>query len=244
MLCFEELTDEELSEYINSFQNDTEKKLDMKKKIAEYICGIRKGLQQNAGTLKKIEKTLREEENCDNLFEQLTSVSKSIANKSDRISEILADFGIIPKTTDVRTDILDVELNFRFFEDTIIIELPELLPHRPVYDVCTKTMRYFYDYDKWKNSYEKAFRKQFEHGKFSIYDDKVCVIFLHHFDKKKKRVPDPDNLETKAIIDIIALYLLRDDSHKYMSHYVDAVEDDRSFTEIIVCPISKIHEYI
>ena len=84
MLCFEELTDEELSEYINSFQNDTEKKLDMKKKIAEYICGIRKGLQQNAGTLKKIEKTLREEENCDKSDKKV--ISQETLRKAEHLN--------------------------------------------------------------------------------------------------------------------------------------------------------------
>lgn len=246
MIEFEKLTDDEFEEYTKSFQNEPERNKDMKTKISGYLESIRNGLQRNVGTLKKIEDNLNENNECMDLFDQLTAVAKSILNKSDRIYEILADFGVHPPKEESlnRAELSSVKLDFHSYDDILIIDLPELLPHRPTYDASRRTMKYYYAVDKWKIMYEAAFRKEFEYGKFQIYGDKVCLIFLHHYDRSKKVVPDTDNLETKPIIDIIALYLLRDDSYEYMSHYVDAVEDDRSYTEIIICPLSKLHNYI
>lgn len=246
MIEFEKLTDDEFEEYTKNFQSEPARNADIKVKISRYLKSIREGLQRNIRTLKKIEDDLNDNNECTDLFDQLTTAARSILNKSDRIYEILADFGIHPSQEELlsRTELSSVIIDFRAYEDTLIIDLPELLPHRPTYDAVKRTMKYYYDIDKWKIMYEAAFRKEFEYGKFQIYGEKVCLIFLHHYDREKKVVPDTDNLETKPIIDIIALYLLRDDSYEYMSHYVDAVEDDRSYTEIIICPLSKLHDYV
>lgn len=242
MIEFDELTEEEFEDYASNFQDKSN--AEMKTKLSERLDSIQSGLMRNHGSLKKIITALNNSEKDLDLFSDLTAIAKSVSRKADQIYEILLEYGITQKEEEAEpvTEIADV--HFRSFEDTLIIELPELLPHRPSFDTIRKKMNYYYDYAKWKTKYEAAFRKEYEYGKFRIYNDKVCMIFLHHYDKSRKTYPDPDNLETKAIIDIIALYIIRDDSYKFMSHYVDVMEDDRDFTEIIVCPLNKLHNYI
>lgn len=242
MIEFSELTEEEFENYISNFQDKTETV--SREKLSERLNAIQNGLMRNHGNLKKVVAALNRDEKDLDMFDELTTIAKSVSRKADQIYEILLEYGITQKEedTEVITEIADV--HFRSFDDTLIIELPELLPHRPSYDTVRKKMNYYYDYAKWKAKYEAAFRKEYEYGKFKIYDDKVCMIFLHHYDKTRNSFPDPDNLETKAIIDITALYIIRDDSYKFMSHYVDVVEDERDFSEIIVCPLEKLHNYI
>ena len=239
---FDELTEDEFEDYVSNFQDKSE--TTTKERLSERLDTIQSGLLRNHGSLKKVVTALNNDEKDMDLFSELTTIAKSISRKADQIYGILLEYGITQKEehTETITEIADV--HFRSFEDTLIIELPELLPHRPSFDTVRKKMNYYYDYAKWKTKYEAAFRREYEYGKFKIYNNKVCMIFLHHYDKTRKTYPDPDNLETKAIIDIIALYVIRDDSYKFMSHYVDVVEDDRDFTEIIVCPLEKLHDYI
>ena len=59
----------------------------------------------------------------------------------------------------------------------------------------------------------------------------MTVQVIHHFSDKMK---DYDNLGFKSAVDVIALYLLKDDNPKYMSLYQDYVDDTRNYTEIIV----------
>ena len=77
--------------------------------------------------------------------------------------------------------------------------------------------------------------EEFINGKYRVYDNKVVLYFLHHVDRTKN-VPDIDNLEIKVITDIITLFLLTDDDHKHVCHFLDMVEDDSSYTEIMIIP--------
>lgn len=241
MSDFMELTEEELLQYSENLCKENK---DLKLQIAEHISNITDSLSKN---LKKVEH-LKEDvkENPERLFDNISAVSRSISHNSDQLIQILKDFGINkPEETEHGAGVYDrAQVDFKYFDHTMIINLPELLPHRPAYDAVRRQMRYYYDADRWKNAYNEAFRKEFEHGKFKIFDQKVVMIFFHHFDRNRRVVPDTDNLETKPIIDIISLYVLRDDSHEYMSHYVDAIEDDRDYTEIIICPQNQILNYI
>lgn len=65
----------------------------------------------------------------------------------------------------------------------------------------------------------------------NTFTERVTIQVIHHFDKTMK---DYDNLSFKAAIDVIALYLLKDDNPKYMSLYQDYIMDNAAYTEIIV----------
>ena len=92
MIEFEKLTDDEFEEYTKNFQSEPARNADIKVKISRYLKSIREGLQRNIGTLKKIEDDLNDNNECTDLFDQLTTAARSILNKSDRIYEILDDF--------------------------------------------------------------------------------------------------------------------------------------------------------
>ena len=127
-------------------------------------------------------------------------------------------------------------------DNKLRIILPELLPHRPQLDMNTKTIKYYYDIDKWRAAYYEAFQKEFMNGKYKLFDEKVVIVFLHHVTPGNK--PDIDNLDTKVIIDIITLFLLYDDEHNYLCHYMDMIEDKMNYTEILICPQRELVNYI
>lgn len=241
MSDFLELTEEELLQYTAAY---CEQKTDIKQQIIDHLSHIEESLSKNIKKMDRIKEDVKEDQ--EHLFDNISQLSRSISHNADRLAQVLTDFGIKRvEDEEYRTDgYRKIQIGFRYFEDTMIINLPELLPHRPVYDAARRKMRYYYDADQWKIAYNEAFRKEFEHGKFKLFNEKVVMIFFHHFDQKRGAVPDTDNLETKPIIDIISLYVLRDDSHEYMCHFVDAIEDDRDYTEIIICPKNRMQEYI
>ena len=67
----------------------------------------------------------------------------------------------------------------------------------------------------------------------------MVICFINHY-KNIKTAPDPDNIDTKVISDIISLFLLVDDSFPYRSQFIMAVEDDKDYTEIVICPQKDI----
>jgi len=66
-----------------------------------------------------------------------------------------------------------------------------------------------------------------------------CIIIFRHiyrYDRPERQNRDHDNIEVKAVIDIIALYVLFDDSPLYCSHYYCSAPGDENRTEIFIVP--------
>lgn len=237
---FSELSEEEFSEYIKNYKTSEN---DVRSQLKENLNNLKGKISDCDKIFDQTQKAIDERDNI-NLEKNIHLLRQKLSTAVARLEKIAGDFKFQTEAKDINEPVEKKNVKFRYYDNTMIIELPELLPHRSVYDVVAKRMRYYYDADRWKMSYNQAFSNEFENGKFKIYNEKVTIIFFHHYDRSRRVVPDTDNLETKQIIDIIALYVLRDDSYEYMSHYVDVIEDDKEFTEIIVCPSNKFHEYI
>ena len=80
--------------------------------------------------------------------------------------------------------------------------------------------------------------KEFFRGKNPVrYTD--CVLIYRHVyrrDRPERRYRDHDNIEINAVTDIIALYVLYDDSPLHCSHYYCSAPGDDNRTEILVVP--------
>jgi hypothetical protein len=80
--------------------------------------------------------------------------------------------------------------------------------------------------------------KNFFRGKNPVrYTD--CVLTYRHIyrrDRPERRYRDHDNIEINAVTDIIALYVLYDDSPLHCSHYYCSAPGDDNWTEIMVVP--------
>lgn len=94
-------------------------------------------------------------------------------------------------------------------------------------------LRDFFDYGDRENIFamQNALKKALLKTPLKKYEERVTIQVIHHFSDKMK---DYDNLGFKSAVDVIALYLLKDDNPKYMSLYQDYVDDTKNYTEIIV----------
>ena len=113
----------------------------------------------------------------------------------------------------------------------VVILLPELLPHRPRYDINTKKMKYDYNITEWKEEYIRSFEKKIDKNNHIIFHNKVMISFIYHM--KDNNENDIDAFDTKQIIDIITLFYLPDDSKNYVCYFIDSVPAmEEEYTEI------------
>jgi len=74
-----------------------------------------------------------------------------------------------------------------------------------------------------------------------------CVIFFRHIyqrDRPERQYRDHDNIEVKAVIDVVALYVLFDDSPLRCSHYYCSAPGDDNRTEVLVIPQNEFGAWI
>lgn len=68
--------------------------------------------------------------------------------------------------------------------------------------------------------------------------ENCVIVFRHRYDKTRpeRRARDHDNIEVNAIVDVIALFLLHDDSPLLCDHHYCTVMGDQDETEIYIVP--------
>ena len=155
-----------------------------------------------------------------NLASILYSMTEALASKTD--TYFMDDFF---ENKNSRNVYIKEENN------EVIILLPELLPHRPRYDINTNKMKYDYDITKWKEEYIRAFEKRIDKNNHIMFHNKVMISFINHM--KDNNDNDIDALDTKQIIDIITLFFLPDDSKDYVCYFIDSVPAmEEEYTEI------------
>ncbi len=177
------------------------------------------------------------------LYENCPEIAKQLTRTATRIGMIPAEYGIKEKNayiSRIATEKKQVQVTQT--KEELHIILPELLPHRPQFDSTTRQMRYLYDVDKWRSDYYSALSAEFMRGKYRMMDEKACMIFFNHV--KGNEAADVDNFEYKIITDLITLFVLVDDSHRNLCQYMDVVEDEDNYTEIIVCPLKRMGDYL
>lgn len=238
---FEDISDEQLDEYVQKSIPLEVERMKIANEFKNRIEKLYNKILYNAGKVKDLVR-LYNEKNIDEVDDKLASLSKGLSSCAIEAGWIPIDFGI---TAAGRKMVPAKPKNVKFIKEDkcLKIVLPELLPHRMRYDSRNKEIRYYYDYDEWYSSYLLAFQKEFEFGKYRMWNEKVTIMFIHHI-AKDTNIKDVDNFETKDITDIISMFLLVDDSYKYMSQYSDVVEDSRSFTEIIILPKNDLKMFL
>ena len=83
--------------------------------------------------------------------------------------------------------------------------------------------------------------QNFFRGKKPVRYTDCIIIFRHIYrqDRPERQYRDHDNIEIKAVIDIIALYVLFDDSPLHCSHYYCSAPGNENRTEIFIVPRSE-----
>ena len=74
-----------------------------------------------------------------------------------------------------------------------------------------------------------------------------CVIIFRHIyqrDRPERLIRDHDNIETKAVVDAVAFYVLFDDGPYACEHYYCSTTGDENKTEIYVVPQSDLEKWI
>ena len=133
----------------------------------------------------------------------------------------------------VITDNIPVRMGFTI-EGWFGVVIPELLPKKQ-----KGSANYIRDYLYLAMG-------EFFHGKQPIrYTD--CVIIFRHIyrrDRPERQYRDHDNIELNMVIDIIALYVLFDDSALRCWHHYCSAPGNENRTEVFVVPQSEYGTWI
>lgn len=88
--------------------------------------------------------------------------------------------------------------------------------------------------------------QNFFRGKQPVKYTDCVMIFRHIYqrDRPERQYRDHDNIEVKAVIDVIALYILFDDSPLRCSHYYCSAPGDENRTEVLVIPQNEFGAWI
>lgn len=201
--------------------------------ITEELQDLQNKYEKYKTKFNELEKCLNEK-NYDNFMDKCMILSHEMRKLSQKLSEVPGRYGIVKNDGSAMPTQIEVKKITVLKKDAAIkIILPELLPHRPHYDVVEKKMKYDYDLTGWKLSYMNAFEEAFGKKIEDTYKEKVMISFIHHQNKSKT---DVDNFDIKAMIDIIALFMLEDDSKDQVCVFLNGVADDKDYTEIIIKP--------
>lgn len=112
----------------------------------------------------------------------------------------------------------------------------KLLPYRSVLEKGM-VKGYLEDINCFKASLAKAI----EETKPEMFNERAVVKIIHHF-SDIRRVKDYDNTESKAVLDVMKIYFLKDDNPAYMSIYFDYMLDSSDFTEIVILPETEFFQ--
>jgi len=114
-------------------------------------------------------------------------------------------------------------------DDMVIIDLPFILPKK-------KYKKNQFVCDPLRHKFEQAKRE------YNLkFNEKVviCIVHVYADENSKLRCHDFDNIESKKIIDIVALYTIKDDSPMYCDVYQTMQLGRENKTRIIVLPKSS-----
>lgn len=87
------------------------------------------------------------------------------------------------------------------------------------------------------------FFRDSSYEKFNI----PCVIaFLHQYshEREHRRYRDHDNIELNAVVDAVAMYVLKDDNPLMCSHYYTSMEYEMDQTQVYVIPQYQFPEFL
>jgi len=81
-------------------------------------------------------------------------------------------------------------------------------------------------------------KKYFSENEKKTFKEDCIIIFRHCYSKERtyRDYRDHDNIELNAIVDMIALYVLVDDSPMRLKHFYCSAIEERDRTEVFIVP--------
>ena len=77
------------------------------------------------------------------------------------------------------------------------------------------------------------------------YRDSVLIYcFVYDRERPERKMRDHDNIEINAVTDIVALYVLPDDSPRFTSLYMTSIAGEEDVTEVFVVPRKDFAKWI
>lgn len=244
---FEELTEEQLQEYVGSL-DETEAK---KNALLAQVQELRTKLDKTGEKIDDLAAAIGSG-NFDSAANICIDSSRLCGRLSSEMLMFPNSFGYKDSYKKVRRELATVkDVIFEKKGGAYLIRIPELLPHKMHTDYTDHTMKYIYDIDAWRASYYEAFAKEFQYGKINMSSDKVSICYLLHIPTNmQKGIPDTDNYDTKVMTDIISEFILYDDGYRFCNYFVDVIPDDalkddsECYTQIIVCNADRREELL
>lgn len=197
--------------------------------IAKDVITARRMLKQLEISLSKMEGLIQKEDR-DGLIAETFNYEK-IAERMCNNARLLPVATGKPKAlNDINNSIIEenkVEVGYTE-EGWFKISIPSLLPKKEKGD------------PSWIRATLNAGMKQYfsENEKRVIEEDSV-IIFRHCYSKERtyRDFRDHDNIELNAIVDMVALYVLVDDSPMRLKHFYCSCMEENDKTEVFVVPV-------
>ena len=247
MIDIYELDEEELLQYAGSQSEEVQRSTELDEAMVR-LENIKKAVEKTGKEFTSLKGLLKRKQ-FDESYDKCAEIGIMLDRASTRIKTYPFEIGEKSSNKKIRLDKADPngkKLSFVKDDGYMRIILPEMLPHKQQYDASTGKMRFYYDIDSWKATYYQQFLKEFEFGKFKMFDEKVSICYMMHVSSSMKSgIADTDNYDTKVMTDIIAMFLLHDDNFICCNYLVDIVIDEQCldvedcFTEIVVCPSDR-----
>lgn len=184
-------------------------------------------------TLKKLRETdytndLKEFENQSDRLTMLSEKYCCSVRDFSHLTYCATDYEIMDKAAEV----MGIEVYKS--DKAVTIDIPQLLPRKK-----GKNNKYLCEplrakLDEMSKSVDLKIR------------EKAVIIITHIYNDKRQtaRCYDYDNLESKKVIDVVALYTLTDDAPQYCDVYQTVKFGSVDKTQIIVMPKQSFREYV
>lgn len=191
-----------------------------------------------------LEKSRKEygEKNYDQFYKRIGQCVKKSSDLCQKIRGLMVEYGDPQGYKTLKSQIahgqepVPEDQKIQFMElkpEGIKIILPDLLPSRINYKNIKE--RAVENIDYVRCNYIGAFSEYFADKNYT-FQDRV-VIMIKHFYVSESAIKDDDNYDYKIITDMIAEYVLVDDSPKYCTKVYDYAIGDRNHTEISIFPV-------
>lgn len=203
--------------------------------IAKDVLIAEKLIKKAEDSLKKID-TMIAQDNKEGLLEELfnyENLCEKIVNNG-RLLPIMS--GRNAKDIINNTIIEENNLNIEYTQEGwFYVKIPSLLPKKekgdPSYIRTTLNVG-------MKDFFSKNEKKKFESN--------VVMIFKHNYSKERtyREYRDHDNIELNSVVDMIALYVLIDDSPMKAKHFYCSAIEDTDSTEVFIIPQTDFKKWL
>lgn len=203
--------------------------------IAKDVLVAEKLINKAEDSLKKIN-TMIAQDNKEGLLEELfnyENLCEKIVNNG-RLLPIMS--GRNAKDIINNTIIEENNLNIEYTQEGwFYVKIPSLLPKKekgdPSYIRTTLNVG-------MKDFFSKNEKKKFESN--------VVMIFKHNYSKERtyREYRDHDNIELNSVVDMIALYVLIDDSPMKAKHFYCSAIEDTDSTEVFIIPQTDLKKWL